>query len=126
MARRAHLNPPGEHSHRSERVADLIRRELAGLLEREVKDPRVGFVTVTGVELTPDLRSARVAVTILGEAPQQQDSLKGLAAAQGFLRHELAKRLGLRHTPTLEFHLDRTLESEQRIEELLRQMRQKS
>jgi len=126
LARRAHLNPPGEHSHRSERVADLIRRELAGLLEREVKDPRVGFVTVTGVELTPDLRSARVAVTILGEAPQQQDSLKGLAAAQGFLRHELAKRLGLRHTPTLEFHLDRTLESEQRIEELLRQMRQKS
>jgi ribosome-binding factor A len=114
-----------EHSHRAERVADLIRRVLGELLERAVKDPRVGFVTVTGVDLTADLRTARVAVTILGEAAQQQESLQGLAAAQGYLRHELAQRLGLRHTPTLEFHLDRTLETEQRIEELLRQIRQK-
>jgi ribosome-binding factor A len=107
-------------------VADLIRKELALLLEREVKDPRVGFVTVTRVEMTPDLRSARVAVTIFGDGAQEKESLKGLAAAQGFLRHELAQRLGLRHTPLIEFNRDRTLESEQRIEELLRQIRQKS
>ena len=114
-----------KESHRAERVADLIRRELGVLLEREVKDPRVGFVTVTHVDVTRDLRTARVAVTVLGEQGQQEESLKGLAAAQGFLRHELAQRLGLRYTPELLFHLDRSLESEQKIEELLRQIREK-
>ena len=114
-----------EHSHRTERVADLIRQELARLLERDVKDPRVGFVTVTRVEVTRDLRNARVAVTILGDGQKKKDSLTGLAAAQGFLRHELGQRLGLRHTPALEFHLDQSLASEQRVEELLRQIRQK-
>jgi ribosome-binding factor A len=123
---RANTPPQREHSHRAERVADLIRRELGELLEREVKDPRVGFVTVTRVEVTRDLRSAWVAVTILGDdAQKKKESLRGLAAAQGFLRHELAQRLGLRHTPALEFHLDPTLESEQRIEALLRQIHQK-
>ena len=112
-------------SHRTERVADLIRQELGELLEREVKDPRVGFVTVTNVTVTRDLRTARVGVTILGDASQQRKSLEGLAAAQGFLRRELAGRLGLRYTPALLFELDRSLESEQRVEELLRQMRQK-
>ncbi|MBI2818693.1 MAG: 30S ribosome-binding factor RbfA [Acidobacteria bacterium] len=119
------MTPQREHSHRAERVADVIRRELGGLLEREVKDPRVGFVTVTHVEVTRDLRSARVAVTILGDEPQEKESLMGLAAAQGFLRHELAQRLGLRRAPELQFYLDRTLKSEQRIEELLRQIQQK-
>lgn len=114
-----------QHSHRAERVADAIRRELGMLLERDVKDPRVGFVTVTRVQVARDLRSARVAVSILGDAGQKKESLAGLAAAQGFLRHELAQRLGLRHTPGLEFYLDESLESESRIEELLRQIRQK-
>lgn len=113
------------NSHRAERVADLIKRELGGLLEREVKDPRLGFVTVTRVELTRDLRTARVLVTILGGAARQEEGLAGLRAAQGFLRHELAGRLAMRHTPLLEFHLDKSLESEQRIEELLRQIREK-
>lgn len=124
MARRGDI-PQRPGSHRAERVADLIRRELGELLEREVKDPRVGFVTVTRVEVTRDLRIARVAVTILGEGPQEKESLRGLAAAQGFLRRELAQRLGLRHTPELEFHLDRSLEAEQRMEALLRQIHQK-
>jgi ribosome-binding factor A len=115
-----------EHSHRTERVADLIRQELGQLLERQVKDPRIGFVTVTRVEVTRDLRSARVAVTILGDEQQKKDSLQGLAAAQGFLRHELAQRLKLRHTPQMEFQIDQSLEAESRVEELLRQLRQKS
>jgi ribosome-binding factor A len=118
--------PLREHSHRTERVADLIRTELAQLLERDVKDPRVGFVTVTRVDVTRDLRTARVAVTVLGEKDQKKDSLRGLAAAQGFLRHELAQRLGLRHTPALEFYLDESLEAESRIEALLRQIREKN
>jgi ribosome-binding factor A len=112
-------------SHRTERVADLVRQELGQLLEHEVKDPRVGFVTVTNVTVTRDLRTARIGVTILGDEKQRRQSLEGLAAAQGFLRHELAVRLRLRYTPALIFELDRSLESEQRVEELLRQMRQK-
>ena len=115
-----------EHSHRTERVADLIRQELGQLLERQVKDPRIGFVTVTRVEVTRDLRSARVAVTILGNEQQKKNTLLGLAAAQGFLRHELAQRLKLRHTPQLEFQIDQSLQAESRVEELLRQLRQKS
>ena len=113
------------HSHRAERVADVIRRELGLLLERDVKDPRVGFVTITRVDLTRDLRNARVAVTILGDAEQRKKSLAGLAAAHGFLRRELAHRLELRHTPEIEFYLDASLESEQRIEELLQQIKEK-
>ena len=69
-------------SHRTERVADLIRQELGQLLEHEVKDPRVGFVTVTHVTVTRDLRTAHVRVTILGDASQQRQSLEGLVAAR--------------------------------------------
>lgn len=114
-----------EHSRRAQRVADLIRQELGQLLEREVKDPRVGFVTVTSVQVTADLRTARVAVSVLGDETKRQESLKGLVAAQGFLRHELAQRLGLRYTPALVFELDRSLEIEQRMEELLRPAQEK-
>lgn len=110
-------------SHRPERVADLLRQELSNLLEREVKDPRVGFVTITRVDVTRDLQTARVGVTVLGDAKQVKQSLEGLSAAQGFLRHQLARRLDLRRMPALLFELDQRLASEQRIEELLRQIR---
>ena len=119
------MPPLGEHGHRAERVGDLIRQELALLLKREVKDPRVGFVTITRVEVTRDMRTARVGVSVLGDAQQKKDSLTGLAAAQGFLRHELAQRLGLRHTPALQFRIDESLQEESRIEELLRQIKEK-
>jgi ribosome-binding factor A len=114
-----------ERSHRLDRVADLIRQELSLLLERQVHDPRIGFVTITSVRLTPDLRTAHVAVSILGDKGMEERSLLGLAAAQGFLRRELSHRLALRHTPALTFALDRTLEVENRIEELLRQSQEK-
>lgn len=114
-----------EHSHRPERVADLIRHELAQLLERDVKDPRIGFVTITGVRVTPDMGTAHVGVTVLGDAAKQSESLKGLAAASGFLRSELARRLQLRRTPALKFEIDELIESERRIEELLAQLRKK-
>ena len=114
-----------EHSHRPERVADLIRTELAQLLEREVKDPRIGFVTITGVRVSPDMGTARVGITVLGDQEKQAESLKGLAAAAGFLRSELAHRLQLRRTPALRFEIDEMVESERRIEELLAQLRKK-
>ena len=120
------MAPLGEHSYRAERVADLIRQELALLLKREAKDPRLGFVTITRIKVTRDMRTARVAVSVLGDDRQKKDSLAGLGAAQGFLRRELAHRLGMRHTPALEFHIDDGVESEERIEQLLRQLREKS
>lgn len=114
-----------EHARRAERIAALIREELGELLEHEVKDPRIGFVTVTAVHVSADLRAARVSVSILGDPSQKQRSLEGLAAARNYLRHQLAQRLGLRYAPTVTFDLDRTEESAQRIEELLRQTRSK-
>ena len=106
-------------------MADLIREEVGNLLEYEVKDPRIGFATVIAVRLSGDLRTAVVLVSVLGDAEQKQESLKGLTAAQGFLRSQLARRLGLRYAPAVTFRLDRTEETEQQIEEMLRRARSK-
>ena len=105
-------------------MADQIRRALGELLERAVKDPRIGFATVTEVLLTGDLRIARVYVSILGDDGKKQQGMEGLAAAKKFLRHELAQRLRLRYTPEIEFHLDRSQELNDRIDELLRRTKQ--
>ena len=109
-----------EHSRRAERMADLVRQELGLLLERSVKDPRIGFTTITEVQMTGDLRTARVYVSILGSDEQRKKSMEGLTAAAKFLRHELAVRLNLRYTPEIEFILDRSQELGDRIDELLR------
>jgi ribosome-binding factor A len=111
---------PRERSRRSERLADLIRQVLGELLEREVKDPRIGFTTLTEVQLTGDLRQARAYVSILGDEEARRQSMEGLAAAKTFLRHQLAHRLQLRHTPEIEFQLDRSQEYNERLDELIR------
>lgn len=111
---------PRERSRRSERLADLIRQVLGELLEREVKDPRIGFTTLTEVQLTGDLRQARVYVSILGDDEARRQSMEGLAAAKAFLRHQLAHRLQLRHTPEIDFQLDRSQEYNERLDELIR------
>jgi len=109
-----------EPSRRSERMADLIRQVLGELLEREVKDPRIGFATITEVRLSGDMRSARVRVSILGDQEKKQQAMEGLAAAKSFLRYQLAHRLNTRYTPAIEFELDRSGEYTDRIEELIR------
>ena len=96
------------NTHRAERLADLIRQELGELIEYEIKDPRVGLVAVTAVEVAENLRRVRVLVRVPGDASEQQTSLQRLAAAQSFLRYQLAQRLGLRHTPEISLHLDKT------------------
>ncbi len=106
-------------THRRERVADRVREALARALREEVRDPRVGFVTVTGVELTPDLRNARVWVSTLGDAEQREQSLEALEHAAPFLRRLLAREAGLRFTPRLEFRTDRSIEGGARLEKLL-------
>lgn len=104
---------------RVDRVNQLLREELSRLIRRELKDPRVGLVTVTGVETTPDLRYATVYVRTLRDDPPVEEAIHGLDSAHGYLRRELGKELRLRRIPELRFEADRTLERARRIEELL-------
>jgi len=106
-------------SRRQRKVAELLHQELSQLLQYQTHDPRLGFVTVTGVEVTPDLRSARVYVTVLGDDVEEDNTLAGLANAAGYLRHELGRSLSLRYIPDLTFKLDTSLEYGLHIEKLL-------
>jgi ribosome-binding factor A len=104
---------------RNERLAEEIREEVARIISADVKDPRLGFVTVTRVELTADLRTARVLVGILGEARERARSLGILRRAAGFVRRELGRRLSVRHTPEVLFQLDTGLDASDRVARLL-------
>jgi len=107
---------------RQERLADQIRSEVAQMLVRELKDPRIGFTTVTRVELSPDLQHVRVLISVLGEAEAPRKTLEGLTSASGYIRHEISRRLRLRRAPEIVFVLDRGAEASEKIEELLRKL----
>ena len=104
---------------RRERVAEQIRSELASLLTREVHDPGIGFVTLTRVQVTPDLQSARVLYTVLGDQRARQESSRALERAAPFLRHQIGVRLRLRRTPALRFVYDESIEKEAKMIDLL-------
>jgi ribosome-binding factor A len=104
---------------RMRRVDEAMREVLSGAITSELKDPRVGFVTVTAVDTAPDLRHARVFVSVLGTDPVRRRSLDALRSAHGYLQRRVADELRLKHTPTLDFVYDDTLDRAQRIEELL-------
>lgn len=104
-------------SRRTERIAALIQTVLGDLVQKKLKDPRLGFVTVTGVDVTPDLKFARVFYTVLGK--EKQSTQRALENAAGFLQHEIAEELKLRFTPKLSFHFDVALEEGMRIEKIL-------
>jgi len=108
--------------HRPERIAEEMRNELSLMLAGELRDPRLSIpMTVSVVRLSPDMRNARAYVQMEGEPDEKAAALKGLAAAAGFIRHELVERLQLRRAPEIAFVLDESDERGQRIEELLRQ-----
>jgi ribosome-binding factor A len=107
-------------THRIERVNNLIRREISELLQRQVKDPRLGgFVIVTEVSASSDLKYAKIFVNCVSCTGEREQMLSGLAAASGYLRNELAKRLKLRRIPELSFHWDDSLERGARLLELI-------
>ena len=109
--------------HRIERVNNLIRREISDLLQRQVKDPRLGnFIAVTEVSASPDLRYAKVYVSCISSEEEKQELLNILAAASGFLRNELARRLRLRRIPELSFHWDDSIERGAHLLELIDQV----
>ena len=110
-------------SRRPEQVAETVRQVIADALAREVRDPRVGFVTVTGVRVTADLGHARVLVSVPGGEVEKERALQGLRSATGFLRTRVARALTARTVPELHFELDRGLEHAARIDELLESIR---
>lgn len=110
-------------STRTERLADLIRDEVSRmLLLREIKDPRIGFVTVTSTEVSPDLKNVRIYVSVLGSEEARDLTLEALRGASGFVQRELFRNLRLKHSPVVSFRLDDSLERGERIERVLRQI----
>ena len=106
-------------SGRMRRVDEAVRAVLSDVISSQLKDPRVGFVTVTGVKTSPDLRHARVYVSVLGDESERAASLGGLRSAHGFLQRRVADQLTLKHTPALTFHYDDSVDHGMRITELI-------
>jgi ribosome-binding factor A len=101
------------------RVDEAVRAVLSDVIASDLKDPRVGFVTVTGVKTSPDLRHARVFVSVLGDEQTRAASLDGLRSAHGFLQRHVADELTLKHTPTLTFEYDDSVDRGMRVSQLL-------
>ena len=111
------------HGHRPERLAARLQGTLAEIITTGLKDPRVGFVTVTGVEVSPDGARATVRVSVLGTEEEKGRAVEGLDSARGFLRTHLARTLDLRVVPELRFVLDRGLEHARRVDDILNQLK---
>ena len=107
---------------RADQVAEEIKRVMSEIIANELRDPRLGFITITGVEAADDLRYAKVFISIYEDEARQQECLKGLNAAKGFIRRELGRRLGLRYTPEFDFRIDKSIAEGDKIDRLLNQI----
>lgn len=107
---------------RSNRVGEQMKKELSDIIGRKLKDPRIGFVTVTDVAVTGDLQQATVYISVLGDSTQRENTLKGLEKAKGFMRSEIGQRIRLRKTPELFFEFDESIDYGNRIETLISQI----
>lgn len=106
---------------RRERISSFLRNEIAQILQLELKDPRIGFVSVIGVDPTEDLKEAEVRVSVLGTPAEQRTTMRGLNAARGFIQMQLGQRVQFRQTPQLRFVQDSSIEKSMQLEGLLRQ-----
>ena len=104
---------------RSQRVQELLLEEISKLIQRGLKDPRSGFATVTGIELSDNLKHAKVHVSILGNAQEREDSIEGLNSAKGYIRSCLGKNLYIKFVPVLHFRLDQTADHVEKITKIL-------
>jgi ribosome-binding factor A len=109
-------------SRRTRQVGEFLREELVDIIRREVKDPRVGFMSVTHVEVTPDLRLAHVYVSVLGSDDERTENLAALRSAAGFIRHHLKPRMRMRQVPELDFRDDRSMEYAVSISRVLKEL----
>lgn len=108
---------------RTRQVGEMLREELSDIIRREVKDPRIGFMSITSVDVPPDLRSARVYVSVLGTDQERSDTLDALRSAARFIRFHLKPRLRMRQIPELDFRDDRSMEYAQQISATLREIK---
>jgi ribosome-binding factor A len=113
-------------SHRPDRIGEELRMELSDLLARAVRDPGVGFVTLTHVQVTPDLQHARVYYTTLGQGPARRETARALERVAPFLRRQIGRRLRLRRVPELQFIFDESVETQDRVERLLREIHEQA
>jgi len=111
---------------RSARVGDQIKKDVANIIMLELKDPRLGLITINSVELSDDLRYARVFYTVFGDEKVKKESQKGLDSAKSFIQRELAKRIRIKRIPELTFKYDQTIEKASRIDHLLNQIQNES
>jgi len=107
---------------RSNRIAEQMKKELGDIITRKIKDPRVGFVTVTDVDVTGDLQQATVYISALGDDKDREETLKALLKASGFIRSEIGHRIRLRRTPEITFEFDSSVEYGNKIDALLRSL----
>ncbi|MEI5906221.1 30S ribosome-binding factor RbfA [Bacillus spongiae] len=107
---------------RANRIGEQMKKELSDIIGRKIKDPRIGFVTVTDVQVSGDLQQSKVYITVLGDENQRENTLKGLAKAKGFIRSELGHRIRLRKTPEIIFEFDESIDYGNHIETLLQKI----
>jgi ribosome-binding factor A len=133
LACRYRRGPPDERpirpdtampSTRQRRVQEMLVHEVAEILRREIQDPRIGFVTITDAEVSPDLRHARIFFSVLGEPEKREETTKALNRAAGFVRSEFARRAQMRYVPDIRFQFDSSVERGARIHELLAQVKE--
>jgi ribosome-binding factor A len=110
-------------SMRANRVAEQMKKELGAIIGQKLKDPRIGFVTVTDVEVTGDLQQATIFISVLGKEYEKEETLKGLNKAKGFIRTEIGQRIRLRVTPEIKFEFDDSVAYGNRIDTLLNQVK---
>lgn len=106
-------------SHRPERLAEAIKKEVSDMIRDELKDPRIGFATITSVDVSGDMRYAKIFISVFGEPEAQQKTIDALESARGFVRSELGRRIRLRYTPELSFKLDSSIQRGTRVIKLL-------
>jgi ribosome-binding factor A len=113
------------HGERAKRVGQLLKEEVSRLILREIKDPHLGFVTITRVKVSPDLQNATIYVSVLGGESERTKSLKILTQATGFFKRHIGKNLHLKHIPHITFLFDPAIEYSLRLEEIFRELREK-
>ena len=111
---------------RVRKIQEFIKQEVSNILLRELKDPRLGFVTVTDARITGDLREATVYVSLFGKAEEKENTLKALKNATGYIRTEVGRRLGIRYSPTIEFKEDTSLDYGMKIDKILRDIEKRT
>lgn len=107
---------------RPSRLGEVFKKEISDIIKKDLKDPRIGFVTITAVEISPDLKCATVFLSVLGDQKERERSLRGLKNARGHIRSELGKRVRLKFLPELVFEIDKSIEEGMRISELIKHL----